>query len=331
MTDRHLSSASARPLRSSSLEGQGQDQERVQYYYPPIHNIRTPPAARVAHGQQRYFENRVQSSISTESGSSQTSYYQQRKATPPSSTSQWPSPTLERTLVNSDQRYPSPSIQKPGSEPVTRSHYKRSEMVETNSPALAYIRDRRQIEEEDYEEEDEDDHALWVLVSFKAEHHCRTTLISLQFWLSILDPIHSLASCLFTFIVTFGLILALPTRLVHRQSSFGDQIIRAVCPMFKHHLEMMYATSVDYAFEWDFRALMLILIHLVSPLISVGVAIASWVTAGFWVFTSIMGNPDGTERRDDGADAVLAVRNWWERCLLTALRPRVKHSIRSVV
>jgi len=44
-----------------------------------------------------------------------------------------------------------------------------------------------------------------------------------------------------------------------------------------------------------------------------------------------MGNPDGTERRDDGADAVLAVRNWWERCLLNALRPRVKPSMRSIV
>ena len=148
--------------------------------------------------------------------------------------------------------------------------------------------------------------------------------------MSILDPIHSLASSLFTFVVTFGLILALPTRLVHKQSSFGDQVIRTLAPVFKHHLEMMYASSVDYAFEWNFRPFLLILIHLISPLISIGVAIAAWVTAGFWVFTSIMGNPDGTEHRDDGADAVLAVRNWWEGCLLKAIRPRVKHSIRSI-
>lgn len=102
--------------------------------------------------------------------------------------------------------------------------------------------------------------------------------------------------------------------------------------MFKHHLEMMYAPSVEHAFEWDFRAGMLICIQLTSPFISIGVAVAAWVSAAFWVFSSIMGNPDGTERRDDGRDAVLAVRNWWEKCLLTSLRPEsTQQSMRSIV
>lgn len=101
--------------------------------------------------------------------------------------------------------------------------------------------------------------------------------------------------------------------------------------MFKHHLEMMYASSVEYAFEWDLRPGILVLIQLISPLISIGVAVAAWISAAFWVFTFIMGNPDGTERRDDGRDTVLAVRNWWERCLLTSLRPRSKQSMRSLV
>lgn len=102
--------------------------------------------------------------------------------------------------------------------------------------------------------------------------------------------------------------------------------------MFKHHLEMMYAPSVDYAYEWDFRPGMLIVMHLISPLISVGVAIASWVSGAFWVFTYIMGNPDGTERGDDGADAVLSVRNWWEGMLLKSCRAQhVKQSMRSIV
>lgn len=159
MTDRQLSSASGRPLRSNSLEGQ----DRVQYHYPPIPTVKTPPPARIAYGHSRPNGNRVHGSISTESGSSQSSY-QQRKT--PSSASQWPSPTLEQTLVNSDRHYSAQSTQRRGSEPVTIKQNKRSEMVETNSPALAYIRDRRQIEEEDFdEEEDEDDHALWVLVS----------------------------------------------------------------------------------------------------------------------------------------------------------------------
>lgn len=152
-----------------------------------------------------------------------------------------------------------------------------------------------------------------------------------QFWLSLLDPIHSLASCLFTFFVTLALILASPIRLLRKQGSLGDQIIRTLAPIFKNHLEMMYASSVDYAFEWDFRATMLICIQLISPLISIGVAMAAWISAAFWVFACIMGNPDGTERRDDGRDAVLAVRNWWEKCLLTSLRPKSTQSMRSIV
>ena len=186
-------------------------------------------------------------------------------------------------------------------------------MTETNSPALAYIHARRQIEGEDEDEED-NNHAMWVL-----------------FWLSCLDPLHSLACCLFTFFVTFGLVLATPIQLVHKQNSFGDQLIRTVAPLFKHHLDMMCAPSDDYAFEWDFRPGMLIIVHLIAPLISAGVAVAACITGAFWIFTSIMGNPDGTERRDDGADAVLAVRNWWERCLLSAIRPRAKPSMRAVV
>jgi hypothetical protein len=86
------------------------------------------------------------------------------------------------------------------------------------------------------------------------------------------------------------------------------------------HLRMMCA---DSAFELkisSFRPGMLILAHAISPLISVGVAIAGWIAASFWVFALVMGNPDGTERGDDGKAAVLAVRNWWEGRLLSAVR-----------
>lgn len=76
---------------------------------------------------------------------------------------------------------------------------------------------------------------------------------------------------------------------------------------------------------------MLIAIHLASPLISIGVAVAAWISAAFWVFAVIMGNPDGTERRDDGRDAVLVVRNWWESFLLMALLPRMESFMRSSV
>ena len=313
MIQHGYNSAGGMPFRPSS-----DAYDRPRYYYPSIPHIQTPPVAYIQHGKrpseaQRTDDTRVASSISTESGSSGSIAYQKRRAQTSSPSPRWPSPSRQQTLVDHDQYYPCPAGQRQ-TQPASRTNDwpKKSEMAETTSPVRAYIQERRQIEEED--DEDEDDHAIWV-----------------WFWLSALDPLHSFASCLFTLVVTFGLLLATPIRLVHKQSSFGDQVIRTVAPLFKHHLEMMYASSVDHAYEWDFRPGMLVLIHLTSPIISVGVAVASWVNGAFWVFTSIMGNPDGTERRDDGADAVLAVRNWWEGCLLKATKPPVKQSKRSTV
>jgi hypothetical protein len=65
---------------------------------------------------------------------------------------------------------------------------------------------------------------------------------------------------------------------------------------------------------------MLVLVHLLSPFISFGVAVAAWVAAIFWFYAAILGDPDGTNGKDDGRAAVLGVRAWWERWLKRALR-----------
>jgi hypothetical protein len=80
----------------------------------------------------------------------------------------------------------------------------------------------------------------------------------------------------------------------------------------------MYAESAPNADELEFKAGRLIAVQVVSSVLSMGVAIAEWIAAPFWIFAIIMGNPDGTERRDDGRATVLAIRNWWEQCLLKA-------------
>jgi hypothetical protein len=80
----------------------------------------------------------------------------------------------------------------------------------------------------------------------------------------------------------------------------------------------MYAESAHDAHELEFKAGRLIAVQLAAPVVSMGVAMAEWIAAPFWIFAIIMGNPDGTERRDDGRATVLAIRNWWEQCLLKA-------------
>jgi len=81
---------------------------------------------------------------------------------------------------------------------------------------------------------------------------------------------------------------------------------------------MMYAKSADTADALEFRAGRLAAVQIISPFVSLGVALAEWVAALFWLFAVIIGNPDGTERRDDGRAFVLAIRDWCETFLLKA-------------
>lgn len=68
---------------------------------------------------------------------------------------------------------------------------------------------------------------------------------------------------------------------------------------------------------------MLILVNLLSPLISMGVAGAAWVAAAFWFFNAILGDPDGSDKPkgyNDGRASVLGLRSWWETWLRRPLR-----------
>lgn len=60
----------------------------------------------------------------------------------------------------------------------------------------------------------------------------------------------------------------------------------------------------------------LLLAHMLAPFISIGVAVAAWTVAIYWVFAAIVGDPDGSEGGcDDGRATVLGLRGWWEGCL----------------
>jgi hypothetical protein len=91
-----------------------------------------------------------------------------------------------------------------------------------------------------------------------------------------------------------------------------------LAPLLRLHLRLMYAASAHDARELEFKTWRLIAVQLGAPVVSMGVAMAEWIAAPFWIFAIIMGNPDGTERRDDGRATVLAIRNWWEQYLLKA-------------
>lgn len=61
-----------------------------------------------------------------------------------------------------------------------------------------------------------------------------------------------------------------------------------------------------------------IFVLLLSPLLSIVILLFAWTAAFFWVFSMVLGNPDGTERKDDGRTAVLGVCKWWRSWLCKA-------------
>ncbi|KAL2832944.1 hypothetical protein BDW59DRAFT_94303 [Aspergillus cavernicola] len=65
----------------------------------------------------------------------------------------------------------------------------------------------------------------------------------------------------------------------------------------------------------------LIMVLLLSSFMSFGLLLLAWTAAFFWVFAMILGNPDGTERKDDGRAAVLGVARWWQIWLGRARKP----------
>ena len=74
------------------------------------------------------------------------------------------------------------------------------------------------------------------------------------------------------------------------------------------------------AFHTPGNIAILFVVNILAPLYAIFVAISAWVAGVFWVYTAILGNPDQKEERNDGREAVLGVRNMWERWLLQGSR-----------
>ncbi|KAJ5505047.1 hypothetical protein N7463_007921 [Penicillium fimorum] len=75
---------------------------------------------------------------------------------------------------------------------------------------------------------------------------------------------------------------------------------------------VLFEPSEVYAVIGSFSVLVL------SPLLSIAILLFAWTAAFFWVFSMVLGNPDGTERKDDGRTAVLGVCKWWRSWLCKA-------------
>lgn len=161
MSQRHPSTTSGSTLQ----QPYGENQIPHEHFYPPIPMPQQPRMVYIDHRRNmsdgRPFEpTKLQGSVSS-SDSSGILAQKQNSYSPQS----WPTGMAERTLVNYDGHHQHRQSQgRPFHHNEYRQSHKRLEQTHHTSPALSYIRDRRRLEEEDEYEDEEEDHALWVLV-----------------------------------------------------------------------------------------------------------------------------------------------------------------------
>lgn len=154
--------------------------------------------------------------------------------------------------------------------------------------------------------------------------------------MSLPIPIFSFIATIYT---VFGLLFTLlvsPLRLCScipylRKTSFRTQLCDLLVPQLHIHERLIGSPRQLFAEDGDGLSVAdleegysiggLIMVLLLSSFMSFGLLLLAWVAAFFWVFAMILGNPDGTERRDDGRAAVLGVCRWWQIWLEKARSP----------
>jgi len=143
--------------------------------------------------------------------------------------------------------------------------------------------------------------------------------LKILIYLAVFSPLVSLIIFLYTFFAIMTIILLQPFRLCTKSTTFRQQVISFLSPTLKIQMAFIYS-SID---PEEYTTLLLIMIILLSPIVSFGVAMAAWVAGAFWFFNAILGDPDGSDKPrgyNDGRASVIGVRKWWERWLTRALR-----------
>ncbi|KAI8934754.1 hypothetical protein NX059_008442 [Plenodomus lindquistii] len=138
----------------------------------------------------------------------------------------------------------------------------------------------------------------------------------LLFFLSGPCALLSGAITLWTIIALLVALVLAPLRFTSTRPSLSEQLKNFLAPALNLQLHLVYSHNP----ATDYSAPMLVVIHLFSPIVAFGVAIAAWTAAGFWFFSSILGDPGGHDGHNDGKESILGVRNWWERWLSRGLR-----------
>ena len=145
--------------------------------------------------------------------------------------------------------------------------------------------------------------------------------VKILFYLSgpcvILSSINTAWACM-ALVVTA---LSQPIRLCARRPTFGQQLAGLLGPTLNLQLRCIYTPLPPHANEHgSYHNIMLVAVHLLSPFLSFVMMFAAWILAVYWVSSAVVGDPAGQDKRDDGKETVLGLRNWWERWLIRTMK-----------
>ncbi|KAK4893538.1 hypothetical protein LTR28_002168, partial [Elasticomyces elasticus] len=130
---------------------------------------------------------------------------------------------------------------------------------------------------------------------------------SQQFFLSGPCAILSLLAALCTILAITLTTLTQPLNLCTARPSFSTRLKALLAPMLNLQLRAIYSPPppLPDVPPHTHHLPTLLLVHLASPLLGLGLALAGWTLAVYWLFAAMVGNPDGLDGRDDGREAVL--------------------------
>lgn len=176
--------------------------------------------------------------------------------------------------------------------------------------------------------------------------NCREHPLSMIYRVAILAPLFSFPAALYALCALLLVALVSPVRLFSlvssriRDTSFKAQLCTLLAPVLHTHERIVrvrdltqgtYDEAQGNTHESEdpspaepnaqFSVGRLVLVLVLSPFLSIGLFLATWIAALFWIFALVLGNPGGTARKDDdGRAAVLAVCIWWRKWLDRARR-----------
>ncbi|KAF2207851.1 hypothetical protein CERZMDRAFT_91663 [Cercospora zeae-maydis SCOH1-5] len=148
-----------------------------------------------------------------------------------------------------------------------------------------------------------------------------TKAVNILLFLAAPCALLSALIAVWTIISLFITVMTQPVRLCARRPTFGQQLGGLVGPALNLQLRSIHTPLPPHADEdTSYRPGMLVLVSLLSPFLSMGMALAAWVAAIFWLSSAVVGDPAGMDKRDDGRETVMALRKWWEKWLIGSMR-----------